>query len=77
MNTLLSSIYPLWVDNQGIRTKLFDKEILFEFANPVENITPCDQEINLVGIDDLPKILGTQFIHNLIIYIYRYDKIPK
>ncbi|KAL6332997.1 hypothetical protein AAG906_020015 [Vitis piasezkii] len=30
----LSSIYPLWVDNQGIRTKLFDKEILFEFANP-------------------------------------------
>ena len=48
----LSSIYPLWVDNQGIRTKLFDKEILFEFANPVENITLCDQEINLVIIDD-------------------------
>ena len=37
----LSSIYPLWVDKQGIRTKLFDKEILFEFANLVENITPC------------------------------------
>ena len=63
----LSSIYPLWVDNQGIRTKLFDKEILFEFANPVENITRCDQEINLVRIDDPPKIFGTQFIHNLII----------
>ena len=30
----LSSIYPMWVDNQGVRTKLFDKEILFEFANP-------------------------------------------
>ena len=30
----LNSIYPMWVDNQGIRTKLFDKEILFEFANP-------------------------------------------
>ena len=30
----LSSIYPMWVDDQGIRTKLFDKEILFEFANP-------------------------------------------
>ena len=53
----------MWVDNQGIRTKLFDKEILFEF----ENITRCDQEINLVRIDDPPKILGTQFIHNLII----------
>ena len=57
----------MWVDNQGIRTKLFDKEILFEFANLVVNITPCDQEINIVGIDDPPKILGTQFIHNLII----------
>ncbi|KAL6316145.1 hypothetical protein AAG906_015975 [Vitis piasezkii] len=63
----LSSIYPLWVDNQGIRTKLFDKEILFEFANPVESITRCDHEINLVKIDDPPKILGTQFMHNLII----------
>ena len=63
----LSSIYPLWVDNQGIRTKLFDKESLFEFANPVENITLCDQEINLVRIDGPPKILGTQFIQNLII----------
>ncbi|KAL6313388.1 hypothetical protein AAG906_001100 [Vitis piasezkii] len=31
----LSSIYPMWVDNQGIRTKLCDKEILFEFANPL------------------------------------------
>ena len=57
----------MWVDNQGIRTKLFDKEILFEFANPVESITRCDQEINLVRINDPPKILGTQFIHNLII----------
>ena len=55
----------MWVDNQGIKTKLFDKEILFEF----ENITLCDQEINIVRIDDPPKILGTQFIHNLI-YIY-------
>ena len=56
----LSYIYPMWVDNQGIRTKLFDKEILFEFANQlVVNITPCDQEINLIGIDVPPKILGT------------------
>ena len=63
----LSSIYPMWVDNQGIRTKLFDKEILFEFSNPpVINITPCDQEINLVGIDVPPKIISTQLIHNLI-----------
>ena len=31
----LCSIYPMWVDNQGIRTKFFDKEILFEFANPL------------------------------------------
>ena len=38
----LSSIYPMWVDNQGIRTKLFEKEILFEFANPIVNITPCN-----------------------------------
>ena len=53
----------MWVDNQGIKTKLFDKEILFEF----ENITLCDQEINIVRIDDPPKIFGTQFIHNLII----------
>ena len=30
----LSSIYPMWVDNQRIRTKLLEKEILFEFANP-------------------------------------------
>ena len=50
------------IDNQGIRTKLFDKEILFKFANPVENITLCDQEINLVGIDVPPKIIGTQLI---------------
>ena len=71
----------MWVDNQGIRTKLFDKEILFKFVNPVENITSCDQEINLVRIDDPPKILGTQFIHNLIIndilsiHIYIYKNI--
>ena len=57
----------MWVDNQGIRTKLFDKEILFEFSNPpVINIIPCDQEINLVGVDVPPKIIGTQLIHNLI-----------
>ena len=24
----------MWVDDQGIRTKLLDQEILFEFANP-------------------------------------------
>ena len=29
-------IYPMWVDDQGIRTKLLDKEILFEFANPLD-----------------------------------------
>ncbi|KAL6320040.1 hypothetical protein AAG906_004434 [Vitis piasezkii] len=30
----LSSIFPMWVDDQGKRTKLLDKEIIFEFANP-------------------------------------------
>ena len=30
----LSSIYPMWVDDQRIGTKLLDKEILFEFSNP-------------------------------------------
>ena len=65
--SFLSSIYPMWVDNQGIRTKLFDKEILFEFANPVVGITPYDQEINLVGLDVPSKILGVQLIHNLVI----------
>ena len=40
----LSSIYSIWIDNQCIRTKLFDKEFLFEFANPpVINNTLCDQ----------------------------------
>ena len=63
----LSSIYPMWIDNQGIRTKFFDKEILFEFANPpIIDSTPCDQEVNLVGINVPPKIIGTQLIHNLI-----------
>ena len=57
----------MWIDNQGIRIKVFDKEILFEFTSPIVNITPYDQEMNLVGIDVPPKILGTQFIHNLII----------
>ena len=37
----LNSIYPMWVDDQGIRTKLLDKEILFEFANP-----PDERNIN-------------------------------
>ena len=37
----LSSIFPMWVDDQGIRTKLLDKEILFEFANP-----PGERRIN-------------------------------
>ena len=31
----------MWVDDQGIRTKLLDKEILFKFANP-----PCERSIN-------------------------------
>ena len=26
----------MWLDDQGIRTKLLNKEILFEFANPLE-----------------------------------------
>ena len=37
----LSSIFPMWVDDQGIRTKLLDKEILFEFAN-----LPSERSIN-------------------------------
>ena len=37
----LNSIYPIQVDDQGIRTKLLDKEILFEFANP-----PNERSIN-------------------------------
>ena len=65
----LSSIYPLWVDNQGIRTKLLDKEILFEFANPIGCITPLNQEINLVGLDVPSKIIGNQFMHNNILSI--------
>ncbi|RVW63132.1 hypothetical protein CK203_063267 [Vitis vinifera] len=45
----LSSIYPLWVDNQGIRTKLSDKEILFEFANPIGCITLLTKKLTLLG----------------------------
>ena len=37
----LSSIYSMWVDDQGIKTKLLDKEIPFEFANP-----PVERNIN-------------------------------
>ena len=37
----LSSIYLMRVDDQGIRTKLLDKEILFEFSNP-----PDERSIN-------------------------------
>ena len=33
----------MWVDDQGIRTKLLDKEILFEFANP-----PDERNINTI-----------------------------
>ncbi|KAL6338405.1 hypothetical protein AAG906_020489 [Vitis piasezkii] len=33
----------MWVDDQGIRTKLLDKEILFEFANP-----PGERSINTI-----------------------------
>ncbi|RVW18649.1 Enzymatic polyprotein [Vitis vinifera] len=39
----LSSIFPMWVDDQGIKTKLLDKEILFEFANP-----PGERSINTI-----------------------------
>ena len=39
----LSSIFPMWVDDQGIRTKLLHKEILFEFANP-----PGERSINTI-----------------------------
>ncbi|RVW73470.1 hypothetical protein CK203_057926 [Vitis vinifera] len=46
------------LNNQGIRTKLFDKEILFEFANPIGSITPFNQEINLVGLD-VPRFTRT------------------
>ena len=37
----LSTIYPIRVDDQGIRTTLLDKEILFEFSNP-----PDERSIN-------------------------------
>ena len=40
-SSFLSSIYPIKVDDQGLRTTLLDKEILFEFANP-----PDDRNIN-------------------------------
>ncbi|KAL6336194.1 hypothetical protein AAG906_011076 [Vitis piasezkii] len=39
----LSSIFPMWVDDQGIKTKLLDQEILFEFANP-----PGERSINTI-----------------------------
>ena len=32
----LNSIYPIRVDNQGLRTTLLDKEILFEFTDPLD-----------------------------------------
>ena len=37
----LNSIYPIRVDNQGLRTTLLDKEILFEFTDP-----PYERNIN-------------------------------
>ena len=40
-SSFLSSIYPIKVDDQGLRTTLLDKEILFEFANP-----PDERSIN-------------------------------
>ena len=40
-SSFLSSIYPIKVDDQGLRTTLLDNEILFEFANP-----PDDRNIN-------------------------------
>lgn len=54
----LSTIYPMWVDNQGIRANLMDKKILFEFANPPISITSSNQEINLVGIDVPPRLIA-------------------
>ncbi|KAL6332367.1 hypothetical protein AAG906_004937 [Vitis piasezkii] len=59
----LSFIFPMWVDDQGIRTKLLDKEILFEFANP-----PRERSINtikdrkrlLVRTEDQLKVKKTQ-----------------
>ena len=37
----LNSIYPIRVDNQGLRITLLDKGILFEFTNP-----PYERNIN-------------------------------
>ena len=37
----MNSIYPIKVDDQGLRTTLLDKEILFEFTNP-----PYERNIN-------------------------------
>ena len=37
----LNSIYPIKVNDQGLRTTLLDKEILFEFTNP-----PDERNIN-------------------------------
>ena len=31
-----NSIYPIKVDEQGLRTMLLDKEVLFEFTNPLD-----------------------------------------
>ena len=67
----LSTIYPLWVDNKGIRANFMDKEILFEFANPPISINPCNQDINLVRIDVPPRLMGNQLIHNCINDILR------
>ena len=33
----------MWVDDQGIRTKLLEKEIMFEFDNP-----PGERSINTI-----------------------------
>ena len=37
----MNSIYPIKVDDQGLRTMLLDKEVLFEFTNP-----PNERNIN-------------------------------
>ena len=37
----LSTIYLMWIDDHGIRTKLLEKGILFKFANP-----PSERNIN-------------------------------
>ena len=68
----LSIIFPMWVDDQGIKTKLLDQEILFEFANPPDkkNINTLrdqviqakesqEHKINLIIGEDCSNIPNT------------------